>query len=321
MLRESTSVVLRSDLTAVAQEYAVEKALARFIGRRAAPIFEAGQFTGNFPIMNRENFKKRTPTNRAPDGSFNRITGEFGNGTFSTEDHGLEYPIDRERRARYARFIDAEAAATQILYSQIMLDHEFRVATLYSDAGFSNTNVTTAWSTTASAVPLDDLATGIEALADNCGAGGDDISLIIPRADFRELLRVAQVVDKGKYTYPGLQPSLYSPMQVAAMLGIKEVLIASSAYDTTEEGVAESVSQIWTAGVMYLAVLAKEGDPLEIPSAARTILWTDRAPEFPVIESYEEPKIDADIVRVRENTDEILIGAEPDLFTYQLTNT
>ncbi len=320
MRSESTLVTYRPDLSAQVNEYDAEKAATRFIGRLAAPVFTVPEASGGYPIINRENFKKPANAKRAEGAKFNRITGEFGKGTFDCEEYGLEYPIDDRKRRRYRNLIDAEAAGSKVLWFQLLLGHEIRVATLYSGAGFSNTNVATDWSTTATAVPLDDIATGIETLEDNCGVGPADVSMIIPRPDFRELQRTAQVIDKTKYTYPGLQPALLQATQVAAMLGIKQVLIARSSYDTKEEGVTESMSQIWTAGVMYLAVLADDEGPLEEPSAARTMMWDVNAPEMPVMESYREENIKSDIVRARMDTDEVLTGAV-NLFAYKLTNT
>ncbi|HUW18262.1 MAG TPA: hypothetical protein VMW16_03085 [Sedimentisphaerales bacterium] len=320
MRPESTSVVLRADLQALAQEFDAETAALRFIGRRTAPIFESAVAEGQYPIMNRENFKKPANTDRAEDGSYNRIVGQFGRGTYDCEEHGLEYPIDDRKRKRYARFFDAEKAATRILRYQMLLAHERRVAALYAAGSFTNHNVATAWTTVADAAPLDDIATGIDTICDACGCAQEQLSIIIPRVDFREMLRTAQVIDKLKYTFPGIQPALLRPAQVASMLQIKQVLIASGAYDTTEEGIAETMAMIWTAGVMYIALLCEEGEGLEEPSAARSIMWAADAPELPVVESYREDKKRADIVRMRDDTDEVLIG-ETDLFVYKLTNT
>jgi len=320
MRPESTSVVFRSDLSATASEYAAEKAAGRFIGLKAAPIFSVPEADGEYPIMRRANFKKRTPNDRATDGAYNRITGEFGKGTFSTEDRGLEERIDDRRRKRYRNLFDAEAAATRQLIFQQMLNHEYRVATLYSDGGWTNTNVATAWSTVATAVPLTDIQTGIDKLADKCGASPDEIKLIIPRADFREMIATTQINNKLLYTYPGIQPASLTPLQVAAMLGIKEVLVASGVQDSKEEGIAETNAQIWTAGVIYIAVLCEQEDDLEIPSAARSILWTEDSEVLNMVETYREDKTRSDIVRVRDDGDEVLIG-ETDLFVYKLTNT
>ncbi len=320
MRPESTSITFNPILAQLLHEYDIEKAAAKFIGRKVAPIFRSPSSTGEYPIMNRENFKKRTPDDRAPDGSYNRITGEFGKGSFATDEHALEGRVDRRMRQRYSSLFDAKAVRASQVWFQALLNHEYRVHALLDGGGFTNTNVTTAWSTVASAVPLNDIDTGIEALEDNCGCNPEDISLVIPRADFRELNRVTQIVDKVKYTYPGEQPSKLSAQQIAAMLGIKEVIVARSSHDTKEEGVTESMSQIWTAGVMYLMVLAEEGDDLSEPSAARTIIWDQYESGLPGAYDYPEESTNADIVRAGMDSDEVLVG-ETDLFVYKLTNT
>ena len=320
MIPESSTVVFRTDLSAQVQEYDASAAAARFIARRAGPVFPSPVCTGGYPIMRRGNFKKPVNTKRAEGGKYNRIAGEFGKGTFDCEEHGLEYAIDDRRRARYLTLFDAEKAAVQIDRFQLLLAAEVRMGAMYAAAGLTNHNVATAWTTVATAVPLDDIQDGIEAVQDACGASGAQMSLIIPRTDYRELLKTTQVINKGKYTYPGLQPAQLQAAQIAAMLGIKQVLIAQSVYDNVEKGITESNTMIWPAGVMYIAVLCEEDDPLEIPSAARTIQWTQGAPELPVVESYREENIRSDIVRSRDDVDEVMIG-EVDLFAYQLTNT
>lgn len=320
MRPDSSTVIFREGLSAEAREYDDIKAASRFIGRRVAPLAHVAAQSGEYPIMRRANFKKPANLKRADGGAYNRITGEFGKATYSTDEHGLEYPIDDRKRKRYANLFDAEKAATRTLRYQLLMGHEQRVSAMLAAGGFTNTNVATAWSTVASAVPLTDIRTGLDAIADKCGAAQEDMSLIIPRADFREMLATTQINDKIKYSYPGIQPALLTPNQIAAMLQIKQVIVASGVYDSKEEGITESNSQIWAAGVMYIALLCEENDDLDVPAAARTILWDDESPELPIVETYREDKTRSDVVRSRDDTDEVLIG-ETDLFCYKLTNT
>lgn len=320
MRPESTTVSLRTDLSQTFQEFNDTAAALKFIADKASPVFESAEASANFPVMKRENFQKNSDDARADGAAFNRIVGEFGNGTFSTDEHGLEYPVTDRMRRRYATFFDAEAGATRILWYKMKLNRERRVAASYVAAGLTNHNVGTAWSTVATADPASDIQTGVETLEDNCGCDASELSLIIPRADFREALRTGAIIEQAKYTFPGIRPALLSKAQLAAILGIKEVLVARGSYDTAIEGETISMSSIWTAGITYLVLLSDPGDPLEVPSAFRTVLWTANAPELPVVESYREEKVTADIVRIRDDTDEIA-PAETDLMAYQLTNT
>ena len=321
MERESTSVIFRPDLNAQVAEYMEKSAQGRFIAPKVAPLFRSESRRGQYPIFRKDAFKKLAQLSRNANGTYNAVGGHFGAGSFVCDDNGLEYPIDDAKRREYASIFDAELAGSRILMQQLMLGWEYRVAQLFANASFSNTNVATAWTTTSTAVPLDDLQTGINTLCDKWGCLPQDISLVIPRTDFIEMNRTSQVANKAQYTFPGVIPSLLAPMQIAAMLSIKEVLVASSVYDSTEEGIAESNSQCWTAGVIYLTVCATENDPLEIPSAARTVLWTGDSPELPTMESYRSDERRADIVRARASTDEIFLLDDANPMVYKLTNT
>ena len=325
MRPESTSAAARPVLTEFAREYYNEKALSKFIGLRAAPLFRANKRTGEYPIFNRESFKKRvTNQTRAPGGAYNRIGGEFGVQTYACAENGLEYPVDDVMLEQYADLFDAESAATEILIQQILMGHEARVAALYSGAGLTNHNVTTAWTTVATATAIADFEAGFNAICDACGCLTSDLSIIIPRTDFLELQKVDEIQALAQYTWKGSEsgmiPSSIPAATIANMLGCKELLVAQGSYDAQEEGYAESNTQFWTAAVIYIALLAGQESGLSLPSQARTMLWTGDSPDFPVIESYREEQVRADIVRARFQTNEVVTAAT-DILAYKMTNT
>jgi len=311
MRPESTSVTFRQDLAQVAQEYDEQSSAGTFAGRIMAPLMPVGEQAADYPIMLRENFIKPADDSRAEGASYNAIGGEFGKGTYSTEDRGLKYPIDDRRRRRFARFIDAEQSAARILWYQLLLAHEIRVKSLFEGAGFTSNAAATAWSS-AAAVPLTDLAARMTTLEQSTGIQRDRFTLAIPAADKTELLATTQVIDKSKYTYVGVQPAELTNAQIAAMLEIKQVLTLKSAVDSKEEGVTPSMANIWTAGKVWLLVTAEENAPLEMPSAARTMVWTPESGAPFISESYRDDDIRADIVRHRWDVDEVLT-AELDL--------
>lgn len=327
MLRpESTSAAIRPALTEFAQEYFAQSALSKFIGLRSAPLFKGAKRTAQYPVFNRESFKKRVgDQTRAPGGAYNRISGLFGRRTYTCEENGLEFPCDDVFMEQYAEFFDGEDAATDIVVQQILMGHEARVAALYIAMSLTNHNVSTAWSTVASADPVGDFDAGFNTIGDACGAKRSEISIIMPRADWQELQRVTQIVNLVRYVWSGstnnnMIPAHIPEATVAAALGCKEILVGDGSYDNAEEGATESNTQFWAAGVMYMAVLSEQDAPLRRPSAARTILWTADSPDFPVIESYREEQTRSDIIRGRFQTDEVQT-ADDNILTYQLTNT
>lgn len=318
MRPESTSITLRRDLTQVAQEFDDANATKGFIADRAAPILETDEDSGTYPIFNREAFRKPANTARAEGAAYNRIIAEFGSGTFACEEHGLEYPIDARRRKRYSSSIDARAMATRVLRHQILLAKERRVSALYVATGLTSNSPTAAWSDTSNAKPLTDILTGFQVIEDKCGCSRDDLRVVMPRADVTEFLATDQVTNKSLYTFPGIQPAELQAAQIAAILGCREVLIPRSVYDSADEGIAESITQVWTAGTIYTVLLCGENDPLDIPSAFRTMVWTQNCPQLPVVESYDEPTIRGEVVRMLDDTDEVAT-AEADLMAYEMT--
>jgi hypothetical protein len=314
----SSTATLRRDLAAAAMEYDADAARMMFIGQRLAPLCLVGEPSAKYPILTRENFLKTVETRRAKDGRYNRSEGEFDTGTYDCEEHGLEAPLDDAKVRRYASFFDMEQAETRRLYHNLLLDHERRVRAAWT--GFTAHAATTAWANAASAVPIQDILTGCRTLEQNCGMPRSMFSLAVSQLDFQYLSNCASVTDRIKYSYPGILPGQLTAQIVAAILGIKEVLVAGSAYDTKEEGITPSLSQVWASGSAWLAVLAAERSSIDQPSAARTFLWTGDSPDLVVAETYREEGVRGDVLRVRQNTDEALT-AEIDLLVYEITTT
>ena len=322
MRPESASTTLRRDLSAVAHEFDDQAAEKKFVAPLLAPFAEVGECAATYPVWNRESFKKKADVVRGPDGSYNRITGEFGSANYACEDHGLEMPLDARRQAQYRTFLDLEEGATRILRRNILMAWETRVAALWSGMGLTGHNVTTAWSDAANCVPLTaDLPTAFDTLEDKCGCDRSELTIVIPRADYAELVATTEVRDRIKYTFPGVQPALLGAAQLAAMLEVRRVIVPRAAYDSAAEGESESMSQFWAAGTIYVALLCDPDDPIEFPSAARTLLWPgDGATEIPVVEEYWEDRVRAQVLRVRDDTDEVAT-AEADLMAYSISNT
>jgi len=315
---------LRRDLAAVAKEYDDLMAQSMFIADRVAPAFPVAEAAAAYPVWLRESFLKAADTNRNPDGSYNRIDGELGTLTYECVEHGLETALDDRRLRLYSSFIDFEMAMTRTLRHRVLLAREKRVAALVNNAvTFSAVAAATAWSTHATAVPMTDIGTGLTKLELNTGIPRSQVSVIMPQADYINCVQCATVIAKLQYTFSGnqgIQPHLVKPAQLATILDVKEVLVAMGGYDTKEDVITPSVSAIWAAGYVTLAYLATPGQPLEMPSAFRTMRWTADASEDIVVERYRDETVRSGIVRVREDSDEVAT-AEADLMNYLISTT
>ena len=314
---------LRRDLSVVAQEYDAELAAQTFIADRVAPRLPVAVQAAEYPVWIRENFVKEDDVNRNNDGSYNRIDGGLGTLTFSCDEHGLEASLDDRKRKMYASFIDFETTMTRSLRHRILKARERRVASMVINAStYSAASASVNWDTAATGVPLTDIATGIAAIQLKTGIPGSMMSLVLSKADFDNCVSTTQVINKLQYTYgggggdnKGIIPHLIRPAQLAAICGIKEVHVGMGGYDTTEEGITPSMSAIWTAGYAMLAVLGTPGGGLDTFGAWHTFDWTADSSDMPVVERYRDETRRADIVRVRDDADEVAT-AEADLLNY-----
>lgn len=323
---ETSSVIFRRDLTQTAREFDETAAAALFKGGMMAPSFTVAEDTARYPVWTRENFKKRPGANtRREGGGYQRIDSTFNQLTYATEEHGLEHKLDDRRGRRYRTFLDFEQHAAAVLRYQQLQEYEIRVKTLFETTmGLTNTNVSVAWTTVATGVPVTDIHTAAKKITQKTGVPRSQLDLFIPETDFDELMATTQVIDLVKYTFArdsGIRPQNLREADVAHMMGIRSVNKLSSYYDSADEGQSETNSAIWTAGVMYLGLFAEPGASLETMSAARTMIWDqDGGGDIPIMERYRDESIRSDILRAREDTDEVQTG-ETDLFVQKITNT
>ena len=93
--------------------------------------------------------------------------------------------------------------------------------------------------------------------------------------------------------------------QVARILGVDDVIIAKSQYNSAMKGQTASRSKIWPTASYYVAALA--GGPFSNGGIGRTLAYNARGGQF-VSETYRTEQPPANVVRVRNCVDEIIIN-------------
>jgi len=323
-MRKESGTTLRRDLTEASWEYADRLAQQGFIGLKVAPLHEVGEMSASYPVMKVENFVTIEETARNNQGKYNEADGEFGSGSYSCEDRGLQGNLSDANVRQYASFLDLEMAKTRVLTHKVLLAQEKRISDLVMDSStFTYNSADTTWATAASATPLADIETGMDTIHQKTGIPKEMMTVILGSTDFTLLCKCDEVIDQVKYTYSGdqgVRPSRLKPMHIATILQCKQVLVGFSGYNSKVEGETMSVSGVWPDDYCMVAVIADEGAPLEEPSAFRTMLWTPDSPQNPVVERWYSDDYRGQRIRVRHNVDEVAT-AEADLLTYLINTT
>lgn len=298
------SAIFRPDLGQAVLEY-IETAMMGYIGLKVMPVFRTGVQSGSFPVIPKEVLLKLEKTDRAPRGAYNRGSWEYERGIFSTSEQGWEELVDDVERA----LLDQEApgtadmVATQRAMNFILRGQERRIAsTLFNSSNYTANAVTTEWDTAATCTPIDDVATGISSFRKACGMFPD--ALVLPWDNYVSAKNSDQVVDRVKYTFPGIDIANMGPRILAQAMGVPDVWVAGAVYDSTGEGLSSTIADVWSN---EYGALVKTNASMDITAACvgRTFLWTEDSPSNPVVEEYREEDKRSDVYRVRHNVGEI----------------
>lgn len=311
---------LRPDLAEVVSEYDLERAMKKYIFRRIFPIFKTRTKVGEYPIFSQEVLLQPADIERQPGGGYNRIDADLESRSYKTVDRGLEFPLDDEEANQYATYLDFEEAMAKVLWDRILQRHEV----LAEDAidGASGAQVTTSWATIATATVMSDVTTALETIADKTGFSKEDLLVVMSRTDFGYAKNNAGILDRIKYTNPGVSSENMTAGLLAALFGCKAVLASEAPQNTSGKKKAPAFSQIWPASAVYIiAPVQSETAPLRSPGLGRTLLWTEDSPTFPVVETYRDEAARANILRERANTAIQIQTDDVDLFCYKINTT
>lgn len=301
MRPEAGVAVGRPDLGAIAWEFMEDSARQGYIGLQVMPRFDVAEKTAQYPTIPREVLLKIPSTRRAAKAGYNRAPWEFGMDNYTCEEDGWEEVIDDVERKLYRRFFDAERVATLRATSILLRSMEKRIAdTVFNATTFTAHAVTNEWDDTANATPLADVKAG--KLAIRAATGLTPNALVITYSTFLDLGLNAEILNRIKYTNPGITPGEISVELLSQYFGV-QVIVGNAVYDSAKKGKAATVVDIWNKEYAMLCRVASgsQADVLE-PSLGRTFLWTEDAADTLVTESYRDNEVRGDVVRVRQQT-------------------
>jgi hypothetical protein len=312
MRAKNDSAIYRPDLGMTVMEYAEGNTMG-FIGLEIMPIFRTGLSSASYPVIPKEALLSVPDTARAPRGRYNRGDWDYERGYFTTSEHGWEEPVDDSERA----LIEQEGSegigdfiATKRAWNHIMRSQEKRIAAkLFNASNFTAHSVSDEWDDATNATPITDVNDGRSAFRLQCGMLPD--ALVISWNTFQDLKECDQIVNRLKYTFPGIDINKMTSDQLAAVFDVPRVLIGGSIYNSNGKGLDASVSDIWDDEYAALVKISASPDITD-PGVGRTFLWTEDSPQNPIVEQYREDNSRSDIFRVRHNTDEAFLQSKDD---------
>jgi hypothetical protein len=308
-MRSTNSTALyRPDLGIAVQEY-VEGPEMGLIGLQILPIFPVPEVAGTFPVIPSEALLKLPDTSRSPRGNYNRGDWKYEEGKYNAgSEHGWEEPIDdSERKMLDVRVPGlADYVATKRATNHILKSQEKRISDkVFNAVSFTPHPVAIEWDKAATAVPLTNIKAAKLAFRKQCGMLPD--AIVMNYEVFERIKEVQQIIDRLKYTYPGMDIDNMGAAELARLFRIPRVLIGGAVYDSAGKNVTSVITDIWDDEYCALIKIPQDRQDVTSPGLGWTFLWSEDSPQNPVVEQYREDKIRSDVMRVRHNTDEYLL--------------
>ena len=305
---------LRPDLAGSFEEYGLDVAAQKFIALDVLPVIEVQKAAGKFGRIKLAELLQARDSLRAPGAGYSRGDWKFETSSFSTDEHGLEEPVDDREAELYNLYFSAEVVSAARARNGVMLNAELRAsALLFNSTTWTGAGLTTAitneWDDAPNAKPRADVKAAMIKVWDGSGMWPD--TLIINRLVFEHLKDVAEIIDRLKYAgFTDPRPEFINEVALAQALGIARVVVGGAPQNTAKEGQAAVIAPAWSNEYAMVAKIAASGDIRE-PCVGRTFHWAqDGSTIGGTMESYRDEPKRSNIIRVRHDVDEIVLYKE-----------
>jgi hypothetical protein len=310
----SPSAVLstqRPDLAASFQAFDLAADQQNYIGTKVAPVITVAKQAGNFGKIPLDQLLQNRDTVRAPGSGYSRGKFTFLPATYACIENGAEETVDDREAEMYSDYLDAESVAAARAFNAVLRNQEQRwAAALFNTTTWTGGSLTaaaaTAWSTVATATPLVDIESAVQAVYANSGLWPN--ALIISRKCFRNLRRCQTIIDLVKYSgFMDTRAGNITTDALAQCFDLKYVIVAGGTKNTATEGQTATPGQIWNSTNAMVCRVAETNDPKE-PCIARTFSYEeDGGVVDGRFETYRDETVRGEVVRVRHDVCETVM--------------
>jgi len=292
-------------LSNLAIGYMVEDTVAGLI----APVVQVAKQSDAYAIFSRADALRIEDARRSPGTEANKVSRTISSDTYYANNYALKYPVtieDRENADPIQKQNIINDGA-QYVTDKLKLDWEARVSgqvNSTSNVG-SSAAVASEWDAAASSDPLGDMNLALDVIQDRTGKRGNRI--VMGLAAWRSLRRNDQILNRLFGTNNG--GGFANTQQVASLLEIDQLLVASAYQNTGNEAQAESLSALWGDNVLaYYAPAAASRDE---PSFMYSFRWaTGGLPNMQAERHPFDSKTKSEEVEVGYYQDEKITGDE-----------
>ena len=240
---------------------------------------------------------------------YQRGIRSFASANYDTQEYGLEELLDDASVTDLSRFFSVESETARFLLRQIKLGHEKRVADLLwaGSTPFTPADQNPAVNYTNTNIATVDVARDVAAAKLTLAKSGYEANCIAMSANVFELIRRSTLLQNqffGVISNTGAR--LLNEAEIAAALGVQTLAVGRAAINSANKGKAYSGSFVVPDTKIIVGQIA--GGEFTAGGIGRTLVWAADAAGF-VSESYRDEARRSNVLRVRMNTDEVVIDS------------
>ena len=246
--------------------------------------------------------------NRESGSNYSRGIRSFSQANYSTNEFGLEELVPDDASADLNRFFSYESETAKFLLRQLKLSHEKRVNDVVwaSSTPFTIADQSPAVNYTQALVETCDIARDVATAKLALAQYGYEANCVAMSANVFELIRRSTLLQNqffGVISSTGAR--LLSEAEIAAALGVTNLLVGRAAINTAGKNKTYSGSFVVSSAKIVVGQVS--GGEFTAGGMGRTLVWTGDAAGGFVSESYRDEARRSQVLRVRMNTDEVII--------------
>jgi hypothetical protein len=293
-------------------EFDLESERQGYVATQVLPVVETGLQSDNPGRVPLESLLFDGETLRNSGSNYNRGSFKFETFSYSTHENGWEEPIDERDEKRYQNLLQVDRIANARAQGVVARNQEKRAAALvFNTTTWNGAALTTAitheWDDATNCVPVTDVEAAVKKVYEGSGLWAN--ALVINRQVFRNLRNSNQVRDRISSSGAG-DPSKARDITIEmlkAVFDLDYIIVAGASKNTANENAAATPAQIWSGEYAMVCRIATSADMRE-PCIGRTFHWSaDGSVIGGTVEQYEEVQSRSRIIRVRHETDEVIM--------------
>ncbi len=306
---------LRGDLRGVVEEAYLQSEL--YIGPKVLPPLPVALKAAQYPRISitSGSLLRNEVKARGPNSAYPRMTRAYLPENYTTQDYGIEVPVDDSENMDIGRFFNMESTETRFALRQVQLAHEVRVAaTLFAPATFSLTTSAVSYGSGPASIANMDIGLDVDTAKQAIQGRGEsvsDLTVVMSLNNFIRARTSTKLQNRIRGTVSTDTMLILNEQSMADALGVKQVLVTRSSVDGSKLGAAAtSLSAIWSDTYIWIGQSIPGGGAEQYfnGSTGFTLYWNLDSALFSV-ESYREEQTRSTIIRARHNVSEKIVNA------------